>query len=540
MNMNWLNNGRTFFVAGGIAVACVLAAVLLAGCGGGGGGGGANGSVNTAPEFIRLTITPSLGQFGEGATVKVKSLSGMLISSGYVNSSGVAIIDIPSSTNLPYLVEAGINGDQYFDEKQKSMVTINLPAGSSSALRALVPFARTDIGITPLTEIAVGIVESVKSGGISSASVRNILAASDTVYALFPYNQDLITQKDIVPILVPPTLVSQGKRLENLLQSNASIAYSQLLAGLAYLTGSGHNMIDFTYDLRDDIKDGVFDMHIALNPNFQYNPNTKERNFSYVSISDVLNAKPALSWDQTFLATTTTTALSSANTTATTQIFKYTKIITASIDLAINDAIIAAVKSFNPSVTSVYPSYSNRSFDLTYAGARMSVSQYSANYFVNAGSRVSVDAFLNVQRATRGTNAGVFQNGNFMDENSSIYQTSIANAVNIFTDPHKPNTSCSYYGTGFTAMPGHYNSYGTCIEGAPTPGGNGNISSSGGGYQCPTSKTPFDPVWIQSHGSYWAAASAHDAGLYDVEAQYCSYALSACLLIVTSSANCPG
>lgn len=75
-----------------------------------------------------------------------------------------------------------------------------------------------------------------------------------------------------------------------------------------------------------------------------------------------------------------------------------------------------------------------------------------------------------------------------------------------------------------------------------------------GGYQCPTTKVVNDPDWVQSHGSYWAAASAHNAyttclktdseatchNYYTLETQYCNYAKPACLTVVTSASNCPG
>lgn len=83
--------------------------------------------------------------------------------------------------------------------------------------------------------------------------------------------------------------------------------------------------------------------------------------------------------------------------------------------------------------------------------------------------------------------------------------------------------------------------------------GTGGVGTAVGGYQCPTTKPVNDPLWIQSHGSYWAAASAHDSytaclqsnsestchSYYTLETQYCSYALPACLTVATS-ADCPG
>ena len=68
----------------------------------------------------------------------------------------------------------------------------------------------------------------------------------------------------------------------------------------------------------------------------------------------------------------------------------------------------------------------------------------------------------------------------------------------------------------------------------------GTIGSATSGYLCPTTKAVNDPEWIQSHGSYWAAASAHDQGLYAVEKQYCNVAKLLCLAVVTNASSCPG
>jgi hypothetical protein len=83
-----------------------------------------------------------------------------------------------------------------------------------------------------------------------------------------------------------------------------------------------------------------------------------------------------------------------------------------------------------------------------------------------------------------------------------------------------------------------------CVNpnGGNTNGGNTNGGNTNGGktgYLCPTTKKPFDPNWIQSHGSYWAAANAHDQGAYDLEKKYCATAKQLCE-VVTKSINCPG
>ena len=63
-------------------------------------------------------------------------------------------------------------------------------------------------------------------------------------------------------------------------------------------------------------------------------------------------------------------------------------------------------------------------------------------------------------------------------------------------------------------------------------------NSAGKGYLCPTNKTPFDPLWIQSHGTYWAAMDAHDRGMYSLEKKYCQVAYSLCIA-ATPAVNCP-
>jgi hypothetical protein len=52
--------------------------------------------------------------------------------------------------------------------------------------------------------------------------------------------------------------------------------------------------------------------------------------------------------------------------------------------------------------------------------------------------------------------------------------------------------------------------------------------------------TDFDPNWIKSHASYWAAKDAHDKGLYTLKKQYYDYEKSACLAVVVNSSDCPG
>lgn len=127
-------------------------------------------------------------------------------------------------------MEAGVSGDQYFDEKSKSLVSITLPSGSSSALRALVPTARPEIGVTTLTEMAVGLIEASSKGGISTTTVDDIIAANNTIFVTFPFAAR--AANDDSPILIPPALINSTTT--SLAVSNyAAASYAQLLAAFS-------------------------------------------------------------------------------------------------------------------------------------------------------------------------------------------------------------------------------------------------------------------------------------------------------------------
>ncbi len=122
----------------------------------------------------------------------------------------------------------------------------------------------------------------------------------------------------------------------------------------------------------------------------------------------------------------------------------------------------------------------------------------------------------------------------------SVLNTALASATSP-SDALARVTS-GFVGRGFSAAAGD-TATGTVTAGAVA-----------GGYQCATTKTVNDPDWMQSHGSYWAAASAHDAyaaclktgseaacqNYRTVETQYCSYAKPACLAVATNASSCPG
>lgn len=539
--------------AGKLLIIGSIVGGMLSGCGSGGGGSSGSSSSSSPKSVpdIRLSITPSLGQFGEGATVKVKTINGDLIKSGQVDTSGVAVINIPASTTYPLLVEAGINGDQFFDEKLKEMVTIELPAGANAAIRALVPFPRTDIGVTTLTEIAVGMVEGFTTGGIPATNYNDILTASSTVYRLFPFNH-VDFQADLTPILVPPSLLNIA---------TAPDSYSLLLTSLSYLAANGKNAMNIAHDLRDDIKDGIFDMRIGALPSTFYQNSATDRDYSNILISDIANATTVSSWDSNITTPAITNAVNRAtagyNYMNSPQNYSacmssglhsagecspeasYGGNYIFQIKASIYDAIInAANTAYSPSqsLSSFIGSMQLAAVDRSYVGEAKEVNRINEMYLDSGWNKFKLMQFYAFRLSTvlSGSYGHIY-----------IYtfplSTTLANDFAFVIDPRTPNTLCSYYNMDGTSSPGHYSLYGDCRLGAPTSGGTTPTTGSPGkGYLCPTSKVPFDPDWIQSHGSYWAAASAHDAGLYTEEAQYCAYALPACLAVATNPSDCPG
>jgi hypothetical protein len=122
---------------------------------------------------------------------------------------------------------------------------------------------------------------------------------------------------------------------------------------------------------------------------------------------------------------------------------------------------------------------------------------------------------------------------------------------------HATKAECEAAGKAWVANGGKSGGAAGGASGASTADSGstaGGGSTNAGGYQCATTKKPFDPDWIQSHGSYWAAASAHDAyaaclktkpqaacqDFYVQETKLCNYAKPACLAVATSASSCPG
>lgn len=216
-----------------------LTTVLLAGCGGGSGAGSPD---NTIGNATTLSIVPSLGKFNAGTHVQVKDSSGVLIGSGLVTDRGVATIVVPSSAQAPLLVEVGLNGDQFFDEKQGQFVSIS--GVNNVAIRSVVPdyTITSQVAVTALTEMSVGILTNALGALPAAIDPADAAAANEVIELTFDVNN----------LLYPPTLVGSNLEALSLGGSEADV-YAAKLAGLAQLAGANENALTLTHRLRDTV-----------------------------------------------------------------------------------------------------------------------------------------------------------------------------------------------------------------------------------------------------------------------------------------------
>lgn len=216
----------------GILIAAITT-LILAGCGGGESGSGGGGST-------RLQISPSLGLFRSGAAVRIKDKNGVAIGSGYVNASGVASIDVPTGSQAPLLVEVGLDGDEYYDEKQDLFVKISGAVGA--AIRALIPdhTITSQVAVTGFTEIAVGTLANASGVLPTSIATASAVGANTAVEQAF----------GISDLLLQPTLVGSSGVMATLSTTPSDI-YAAKLAGLALMAGANEDALAVVRRLRD-------------------------------------------------------------------------------------------------------------------------------------------------------------------------------------------------------------------------------------------------------------------------------------------------
>ena len=241
--------------AAGLGMApVVIAALIMVGCGGSG-SSNSNGSVPTN----QITVTPVKGKFGSGATVRIKrAKDGVVLASATIGVSGSATIGVPTSETGPFLIEAGVAGDSYFDESTGTSSTI--PA-NTTGLRALIPDATSvnAVGVTALTEMAVGQIEAL-SGGMASATAADVIATNVTVGNSFGVDDPIS----------PPSIIDNGTQLDT--AGAGADRYALMLAAMAKLAAPGNPALKVIHDLREDAKDGVLDGLMGAIPIASINP----------------------------------------------------------------------------------------------------------------------------------------------------------------------------------------------------------------------------------------------------------------------------
>jgi len=202
-----------------------------------------NNSGGSSTSTSELIVTPMKGWFSENTRVNVRRPSTKeIVASGFVGKDGSAKVQVPKNISGPFLIEAGVGGDTYYDESTGALATV--PA-DTVALRGLIPDAEMKaVGITAITEMAVGQIEAT-AGGISGVSATDVIAANATIGSQF----------GIADPLMPPSLVSASSTLVG---GSLADNYALTLAGLAQMA-SGVSALQVLHDMRDDIKDGKFD-----------------------------------------------------------------------------------------------------------------------------------------------------------------------------------------------------------------------------------------------------------------------------------------
>ena len=201
--------------------ACLSAVliVLAASCGGGGGGGGA------AAVSSKVSASPALGCFDDGATVKAYAMAGTEIGSGTVQSCRVSL-DLGSHTG-PFILKT-LPGSHYFDESTGAK---SATPYSGNGILSVVPSVTVDKNyalnlITNLIAAQAGI--NPASPSMADADpIAAITAAKNKVLSYFGVDEATLGGD----IFASPIVLSGSNALTGAL-TGANL-YAGLLADLA-------------------------------------------------------------------------------------------------------------------------------------------------------------------------------------------------------------------------------------------------------------------------------------------------------------------
>lgn len=217
-----------------LTVCMTVIATLLSACGGGGGGA----AVATPAASTTFNITPALGRFQRGATVIIKDHKNTECSRSTTVATGIATVTINNSTCVsPLIVQAGIAGDQYYDEGTKALAVI-----TGNGINAVLPdTTRLDVGVTALTHIAAAGL--VTASGVT-ATPANVTAQNNSIAVL-------ISNGNVTDPLAVPQAADVGMKAGNV--------YGAILATLANLATANTDALQVAQSLANDLADGIWD-----------------------------------------------------------------------------------------------------------------------------------------------------------------------------------------------------------------------------------------------------------------------------------------
>lgn len=193
------------------------------------GGGSGSTSVTASTTDGQVTVTPALGGFSSGATVKAIKPDGSVISSSTTDSTGSATLNLGSHSGPMTLVVSGGTGVTYYDEKSGT----NLPFGSTDTLLSVVPGSAVtsgaSYGVTSLTNMAAAFA-GVSSNGVIAGTNTDTINTNIT-NAIAKTQLSVGIPADQINILSAPKPVSSSNT--KLSGSGTDVKYGLVLAELA-------------------------------------------------------------------------------------------------------------------------------------------------------------------------------------------------------------------------------------------------------------------------------------------------------------------
>ncbi len=226
-----------------LTVSMTIIATLLAGCFGGGGGGGGTTAATTGAT-TPVTVVPSKGKFADGAHVRIRDDNGSYTAYA-LTLGGSAVVAVPVTFTPPFLIEAGVKGDSYYDITKAAFASMV----SAAPVRALVPdlatlTAASGVGVNFDTESVIARIEKDNPTAMTTTGLGKTLAASAVVTAsTMATAMGYASYKDL---FVPATPYDGTAKLDPTKSADAKSLKFEAMARAASGVGGA--------DLLDDIK----------------------------------------------------------------------------------------------------------------------------------------------------------------------------------------------------------------------------------------------------------------------------------------------